>query len=32
MGLAVWCDTKEDGHALDERGAIIVTGTNSAYH
>jgi hypothetical protein len=32
MGLAVWCDSKKGGHALDERGAIIVTGGNSAYH
>jgi hypothetical protein len=32
MGLAVWCDSKKGGHALDERGAIIVTGSSSAYH
>jgi len=32
MGLAVWCDIKEDGHASDERGAIIVTSSNSSYH
>jgi hypothetical protein len=32
MGHAVWCDSKKGGHALDERDAIIVTGSNSAYH
>ncbi len=26
MGRAVWCDVKDNGHPLDERAAIMVTG------
>ncbi len=25
MGAAMWCDVRDDGHAFDEREAIVVT-------
>lgn len=31
MGRAVWCDTNAEGHPLNERDAIMVTGRESAF-
>jgi hypothetical protein len=31
MGRAVWCDTNQTGHAIDERTAIVVAGQTGTF-